>query len=129
MFTRMIDVEKRGAGKFGIPTDKALDWAKGRVVILFVIVIIGIMASWAWEVLWTYVKDPSKPLAVSLTMVLVRFIIALIAGAVTFRQMYLMIDQASTANGVQYMVAFENGFLYDATLKTVTASVTPAAVG
>jgi len=128
MFERMIQVEKRGVPSTVAATN-VQQWAVVRVIGLFMIVVAGILASWVWEILWKWVKYPEQPITVSIGLVLARVILAFIAGGVTFRQMYLMIDQPSNQNRVQYLAAFENGFLWDSIFKTVTGQVTeiPAA--
>ena len=118
----MIDIEMRGAAARNIRQEEAGHWAQIRVAILFLIVVLGILASWVWEVLWQYVKDPTKPLSISLGVLLARLILAFIAGGVTFSQIYAMINKPSSENWAPYITAFQNGFLWDSIFKTITAS-------
>ncbi len=42
-----------------------------RVILLFVIVVLGILASWFWQIGWEYLSDTSKPLVLGPVLAIV----------------------------------------------------------
>ena len=93
---------------------------KPHVVLLFLILVAGIMASWFWSIGWEYLHDPSAGLLFgSPTEIVVRLALGIIAAALTFVPVYKEIAQAGGEMWVSYLVAFQNGFFWEAALDAV----------
>ena len=110
-FKKIRSTELRGQVEKYKPDRSALI----RVIVLFGIVVIGILASWFWGVGWEYLSDTSKPLVLGpFLAILVRVILSFIAAAVSFTSMYNKINQNTQESWVPYFLAFQNGFFWDA---------------
>lgn len=95
-----------------------------RVAVLFIVVVLGILASWFWDVGWKYLAAPEQGLNVGPVLaVIVRVILSFIAAAITFVSVYTKIDQNTEESWIPYFVAFQNGFFWDALFQSVAASL------
>ena len=96
---------------------------KPHVVLLFLMLVAGIMASWFWSIGWEYLHDPSVGLEFgSPTEITVRLVLGItlaphcvqrsagVAAALTFVPVYKEISQAGGEMWVSNLVAFQNGF-------------------
>ncbi len=93
--------------------------------LLFLMLIAGIMASWFWSIGWEYLHDPSVGLLLeSPTEIAVRLALGIIAAALTFVPVYKEIAQAGGEMWVSYVVAFQNGFFWEAALDAVVRHFT-----
>jgi hypothetical protein len=98
---------------------------KPHVVLLFLMLVAGIMASWFWSIGWEYLHDPSVGLLLgSPTEIAVRLALGIIAAALTFVPVYKEIAQAGGEMWVSYLVAFQNGFFWEAALVAVVRHFT-----
>lgn len=62
---------------------------KPHVVLLFLMLVAGIMASWFWSIGWEYLHDPGAGLLFgSPTEIAVRLVLGIIAAALTFIPVY-----------------------------------------
>jgi hypothetical protein len=86
-----------------------------RIAALFLVVVLGVLASWFWELGWAYLRDPSTGLYLGTTVEIgVRVVLSLIAAALTFVPTYNKIGQASSESWVPFFLAFQNGFFWEA---------------
>ena len=93
---------------------------KASIIGLFLVVVIGILANWFWNVGWEYLRDSSKGLALgTLPVIVVRVILSFIAAALTFLPTYNKIGQTTEQSWVPYFLAFQNGFFWDAAFNAV----------
>lgn len=112
------------------PSEDQQDLGKApklRVGLLFLFVVLGILASWFWEVAWAFLAKPEAGLVTeSLLSIIVRVLLAFIIAALTFSNVYMAIKEKegeqSAAKFIFYLIAFQNGFFWDALLKTVQSS-------
>jgi len=83
-------------------------------------VVFGIIVNWFWGIGWTYLADPSKGFAVGPALaVVVRIVLSFIAAALTFVPTYNKINQNTQESWVPYLLAFQNGFFWQAALDAV----------
>lgn len=95
--------------------------AGARIFGLFLLVVIGIIASWFWDIGTTYLKDTSKGLQLgSWTEFLVRVGLALVVAGVTFVAIYNKVGKSSGESWIPYFLAFQNGFFWEAILEGVS---------
>ncbi|TKJ29525.1 hypothetical protein CEE39_09100 [bacterium (candidate division B38) B3_B38] len=94
---------------------------------LLLIVVVGILAKWFWEIGWEYIADPSKGFHFGpVWAIVVRVILGFITATLTFMSMYKKINQNTGESWVPYLLAFQNGFFWQAALDAVTKQFTPA---
>lgn len=55
-------------------------------------------------------------------MVIARLIVSFIAAGLSFNTIYTKVNQNSTESWTPYVLAFQNGFFWDAIIKNVTAT-------
>jgi hypothetical protein len=92
-----------------------------RVFILFVIVVVGILCKWFWGIGWEYLADTTKPIDIGPPLaIIVRTILSTIAALLTFIPTYNKINQPSGESWVPYILAFQNGFFWEALFESVT---------
>ena len=95
-----------------------------RVFWLFLIVVLGILASWFWEIGWAYLADTTKPFQLGpFPAIVVRVILSFIAAGVTFVTMYSKINQNTQESWIPFLLAFQNGFFWDAIFQGVAQAV------
>jgi hypothetical protein len=107
------------------------------VLALFAMLVAGIMASWFWSIGREYLHDPSAGLLFgSPTGIAVRLVLGItlaphcvqhsagVAAALTFVPVYKEIAQAGSEMWVSYLVAFQNGFFWEAALNAVVRHFT-----
>jgi hypothetical protein len=98
---------------------------KPRVALLFGMLVLGILANWFWTVGWEYLKDPAAGLQLGTTLEIgVRIALGIIAAALTFVPAYREITQTGGESWVAYLVAFQNGFFWEAALDAVVRHFT-----
>jgi len=92
-----------------------------RILLLFGLVVVGILANWFWGIGWQYLADPQKgfPLG-SAPVIVIRVALSLIAAALTFVPVYKKINQNTSESWVPYLLAFQNGFFWQAALEAIT---------
>ncbi|MFN2431293.1 MAG: hypothetical protein ABR599_00470 [Gemmatimonadota bacterium] len=94
--------------------------ASRRVLVLFLVVVLGVFTKWFWEALWIFVADPAGGLPIGSPAVLAaRLAISFIVAALTFVAIYNKIDQSSGESWAPYLLAFQNGFFWQATFDAV----------
>jgi hypothetical protein len=107
MFRKILDEERRP-----------------KIVVLFLLVVLGILSSWFWSIGWDYLADPSAGFTFGPTLtILIRVILAFIAAALTFVPTYNKIGQTSEESWVPYFLAFQSGFFWEAALNAVVRSL------
>ena len=132
---KMVKLEEKGIQRSRLTTHAAdpqtreeaggSSNGKSRVAILFLILVLGILASWFWEIGWQYIAEPQNGLQFGpLPAFLVRVVLAFIIAAITFLSAYGQINKPSAESWVAYFVAFQSGFFWDAIFRSVTASFT-----
>jgi hypothetical protein len=96
-----------------------------QITLLFVLVVTGILANWFWNLGWDYLRDPEAGLALRpATAVLVRVALGVIAAALTFIPVYRQIRETDAESWVDYFLAFQNGFFWEAALRAVVRQFT-----
>lgn len=111
-----------GADPAVLPKYLGISTSKGRVAALYLLMVVGVMAHWFWSAGWGYLGDPAGGLQLgSGLMILVRFLLALIASALTFVPTYNKISKPDGLDWVPYFLAFQNGFFWEAALETVVS--------
>ncbi len=94
--------------------------AQQRIAILFLLVVLGILANWFWVIGWEYLANPSKGLNTGpLLAVGVRIALSFLAAALTFVSTYNKINQSTSESWVPYLLAFQNGFFWQAAFDTI----------
>lgn len=107
-----------------VPLQKKVDF---KVVLLFALVVLGILAHWFWGIGWDYLKDPSKGFhAGGWAVFWVRLGLSFIVAALTFVTTYKKIDQNSSESWVPFLLAFQNGFFWEAAFGTLVKSFQPS---
>ena len=108
----LTTIEKRGLPEKGK--------TQQRIFVLFLLVVSGILANWFWGIGWEYLANPEKGLILGppLTIV-VRIILSFFAAALTFVPTYNKINQSTSESWVPYLLAFQNGFFWQAALDAV----------
>jgi hypothetical protein len=87
-----------------------------RIAVLFLVVVLGVLASWFWGLGWAYLRDPSAGLYLGTAVeIVVRVVLSLIAAALTFVPTYNKVGQSSAESWVPFFLAFQNGFFWEAT--------------
>jgi hypothetical protein len=98
---------------------------KPKVLLLFGMLVLGILANWFWTVGWEYLTNPAAGLQLGTAVeIAVRVALGIIAAALTFVPAYREIAQAGGENWVAYLVAFQNGFFWEAALDAVVRHFT-----
>jgi hypothetical protein len=93
------------------------------VAVLFIIVVVGILASWFWDVGWKYLAAPEQGLNVGPALaIIVRAILSFIAAAITVVSVYGKIDQNTQESWIPCFLAFRNGFFWDALFQSIAAT-------
>ena len=93
---------------------------KPHVLLLFAMLVLGILANWFWTEGWEYLNDPAGGLQLGSPLEIgVRVALGVIAAALTFVPAYREIAQADGEAGVAYLLAFQNGFFWEAALDAV----------
>ena len=102
---------------------------KPHVVLLFLMLVAGIMASWFWSIGWEYLHDPNAGLVLGSPAEMLVLGITLaphcvqrssgVAAALTFVPVYKEISQVGGEMWVSNLVAFQNGFFWEAALDAV----------
>ena len=91
--------------------------SKPKAALLFLLLIAGILAKWFWDIGWTYLRNPEAGLHFgSWTMLAVRLALSIIAAGLTFIPIYNKIGQSTGESWVPYILAFQNGFFWEAAL-------------
>ena len=94
-----------------------------RVILLFALVVLGILAHWFWGIGWEYLKDPGKGLHTGgWTVFWVRLGLSAIVAALTFAATYKKIDQSTSESWVPFLLAFQNGFFWESAFGTLVKS-------
>ena len=94
--------------------------SRQRIIGLFLLVVAGILANWFWNIGWAYLADPSKGLDIGPALaILVRIILSFIAATLTFIPTYNKISQPSEQSWVPYLLAFQNGFFWEAAFDAI----------
>ncbi len=128
IISTMVSMEQNElARRPGQDKENNLKETKLRVGLLFLLVVLGILASWFWEIAWAYLANPESGLVTgSFLSIIVRVLLAFIIAALTFSNIYMAIKEKegeqSAALFIFYLIAFQNGFFWDALLKTVQSS-------
>jgi len=98
---------------------------KPHVLLLFGMLVLGIVANWFWTVGWEYLNDPSAGLQLGSALeIAVRVVLGVIAAALTFVPAYREIAQAGGERWVAYLLAFQNGFFWEAAPDSVVRHFT-----
>ncbi len=93
---------------------------KERIMTLFILVVLGILANWFWGIGWEYLANPDKGLAFgSALTIIVRIVLSFFAAALTFVPTYNKINQNTSESWVPYLLAFQNGFFWQAALDAI----------
>ena len=93
---------------------------KPKIVLLFVILFLGILANWFWVAGWEYLRNPDAGFVVGPPLaILIRAGLSIIAAALTFIPTYNRIGQPTGESWVPYFLAFQNGFFWEAALGAV----------
>lgn len=122
----MRELEESGLERKGVARTDAEKAAVGRVIGLFVLVILGVLAAWFWDVGSAYLgsDDPNKvPQWGTLTELAVRFGLALIVACLTFPTIYEKIGKSTGDSWIAYFLAFQNGFFWQAVFEGVKEGV------
>ena len=97
--------------------------SKPQIIPLFAMLVVGIMSSWFWGVGWNYLHDPGAGLLIgSWSELGVRLLLGMIAAALTFVPVYKHITQNGAEIWVAYLLAFQNGFFWEAALDAVVST-------
>jgi hypothetical protein len=95
------------------PRDDARRAARLRVVLLFLLVVVGVLAAWFWDVGSTYLAstDPNKELEWgTFGAFIVRSGLALIVAGLTFPTIYEKVAKPTKDSWIAFFLAFQNGF-------------------
>ena len=93
---------------------------KPHVLALFAMLVAGILGNWFWTVGWAYLNDPSAGLRLGEPLEIgVRLALGVIAAALTFVPAYREIVSQGGETWVSYLLAFQNGFFWEAALDAV----------
>jgi hypothetical protein len=96
-----------------------------HVILLFLMLILGIMANWFWTLGWEYLRNPESGLSFGTMLeILVRLVLGVIAAALTFVPVYREVTKEGGGSWVAYLLAFQNGFFWEATLDAVVRNFT-----
>jgi hypothetical protein len=91
-----------------------------RILFLFLLVVVGILANWFWNLGWEYLSHPDAGLVLGSALeIAVRVFLAFIAAALTFVPTYNKIIEGTDLSWVPFFLAFQNGFFWEATLDVV----------
>jgi hypothetical protein len=94
-----------------------------HVVLLFLMLVLGIMANWFWTIGWEFLRNPEEGLTFGTPLeILVRVVLGIIAAALTFVPVYREVTKEGAGSWVAYLLAFQNGFFWEAALDAVVRS-------
>ena len=117
----MIAIEARPLVAAQQPEASARSTARQRVGLLYLVVILGVFAKWAFEVAGAYIDNSSAaPTFPGTGAIIARAVIAVIVSAVIFPSVYTKLDTATGDTRMVYFVAFQNGFFWQSLLDAVT---------
>ena len=120
MFDKLLSIEKRAEKD---PERGKKIRAGLRIVGLFVLVVVGILAKWFWEIAWKFLADPTAGLAIGPILVLaVRVILAFLIASLTFIPIYQKVGQNTSESWIPFFLAFQNGFFWQATFDAIAAA-------
>ncbi len=90
------------------------------LIFLFLLIVVGILANWFWEIGWAYLKNPRQRLIKGPHLVIViRILLSVVAAALTFVPTFNKIEQSTGDSWVPYALAFQNGFFWQAALDAI----------
>jgi len=114
-------IEERGMAKKTLRVAGSTNTkVQQRIIILFLLVVVGVLANWFWVIGWEYLANPSKGLDLGPALaVVVRIVLSFFAAALTFVPTYNKINQSTSESWVPYLLAFQNGFFWQAALEIV----------
>jgi hypothetical protein len=115
---KLATIESRGFVTKGPAPTKSK--TNQRIFLLFLLVVLGILANWFWGIGWEYLAKPERGLILGPPLtVVVRIILSFFAAALTFVPTYNKINQSTSESWVPYLLAFQNGFFWQAALDAV----------
>lgn len=112
--------------KRNLASDAAENAARTRVVALFALVVVGVLAAWFWDVGSAFIanKAPDKELQLgSWAEVGVRAGLAAIVGFITFPTIYEKIGKSTGESWIAYFLAFQNGFFWQSVFEGVKETI------
>jgi hypothetical protein len=96
-----------------------------HVILLFLMLVLGIIANWFWTLGWEFLRDPEGGFSFGTPLeILVRVVLGIIAAALTFVPVYREITKEIGGSWVAYLLAFQNGFFWEAALDAVVRNFT-----
>jgi hypothetical protein len=114
----------------GTPPNAARQKADTRILLLFATVVVGVLFSWFWGIGWAYLADTTKPLNIGPPFaLLVRFILSIGIAALTFQRTYDAVGKGTAQSSLPALLAFQNGFFWEALLGTIVAQFTGGTTG
>jgi hypothetical protein len=91
-----------------------------KVVLLFLLVVLGVLAHWFWNLGWEFLRNPDEGITWGPpAVILVRVALSFIAAALTFVPIYNKIGQPTEQSWVAYFLAFQNGFFWEAAMEAI----------
>jgi hypothetical protein len=125
VLAQMQAIEAEGFRSQGESPERAKQKALPRVWMLFAAVVMGILFSWFWGIGWAYLADTSKPINTGPMLAFgVRVGLSIGAALLTFQRTYEAVGKGTATSSLPYLIAFQNGFFWEALLGTVVAQFT-----
>ncbi|MGD2253949.1 MAG: hypothetical protein PVF70_13625 [Anaerolineales bacterium] len=91
-----------------------------KIASLFVLMVLGILANWFWNLGWAFLQDPEAGISFGSPLeIAVRVVLAFIAAGLTFVPTYNKISNGANLSWVPYFLAFQNGFFWEAALDAI----------
>jgi hypothetical protein len=119
IFDTMVETEREGLRNSGRDPAKVNGGAKARVVWLFVVVLFGICAHWAFEYIGAAREAGTDPTWPSAAEIVAQIIFAGIVGCLIFLNVYDKVKKPTSESWAVYFLAFQNGFFWQALFESV----------
>jgi len=117
--------EKTALEARGVDAESAKSGAAFRVVGLFLLVVLGVVAAWFWDIGSAYLasEDPNKTFQWGTWADFgIRAGLAVVVALLTFPTIYEKVGKTTKDSWIAYFLAFQNGFFWQAVFEGVKNS-------